>query len=91
MTPDTEPSTEQEPMTDEQLAACVTWHVKNIREYADTTYWMLRTLKEQGTIWESTLAAINLQIGAIKKNASDLEIETRKQLTRKQLTENKKD
>lgn len=62
------------------------WYAKNIREYTDTIYWMLRTLKEQGIIKESTLAAINMHLRAIKDNAENIEIETRKQLT-----ENKKD
>lgn len=57
------------------------WYAKNIREYADTIYWMLRTLKEQSIIKESTLATINMHLRAIKDNAENIEIETRKSTT----------
>ena len=68
-------------MTTDGLNTQTTWFVKNIREYADTIYWMLRTLKDQGIIKESTLAAINMHLRAIKDNAGNIEIETRKSTT----------
>lgn len=64
-------------MTTDGLNTQTTWFVKNIREYADTIYWMLRTLKDQSIIKESTLASINMHINAIKRNAESIEDTTR--------------
>lgn len=46
---------------------------KNIHQYAELIYWMLRALKEQGDIKDSTLSAINLHLHAIKTNTSEWE------------------
>ena len=46
---------------------------KNIHQYAEIIYWMLRALKEQGDIKDSTLAAIKLHLDAIRSNTSNWE------------------
>lgn len=46
---------------------------KNIHQYAEIIYWMLRALKEQGDIKDSTLAAIKLHLDVIRSNMSYLE------------------
>lgn len=74
------PETDHKMTIDESTSNTI-WYAKNIREYADTIYWMLRTLKEQGIIKESTLATINMHLRAIKDNAGNIEIETRKSTT----------
>lgn len=46
---------------------------KNIHQYAEIIYWMLRALKEQGDIKDTTLAAIKLHIDAIRNNMNEFE------------------
>lgn len=48
---------------------------KNIHQYAELIYWMLRALKEQGDIKDTTLAAIKLHLDAIRNNMNELESE----------------
>lgn len=46
---------------------------KNIHQYAEIVYWMLRALKEQGDIKDSTLAAIKMHLDIIRSNTSNWE------------------
>lgn len=73
MSKDTEPVLTQplSPITD--LRTETIFRSKNIHQYAELVYWMLRALKEQGDITDSTLAAIKLHLDAIRKNTSEWE------------------
>lgn len=73
MNPDTEPV--QTGPTMDNLRTEAMFRSKNITQYTELIYWMLRALKEQGDIKESTLSAINLHLRAIKSNISELESE----------------
>lgn len=46
---------------------------KNIHQYAELVYWMLRALKEQGDIKDTTLAVIKLHLDAIRNNMNEFE------------------
>lgn len=59
------------PITD--LKTETMFRSKNIHQYAELVYWMLRALKEQGDITDSTLAAIKLHLDAIRSDTSNLE------------------
>lgn len=59
------------PITD--LKTETMFRSKNIHQYAELIYWMLRALKEQGDIKDSTLAAIKLHLDAIRSNTSNWE------------------
>lgn len=72
MNPDTEPIVQTGP-TIQNLRTETIFRSKNIHQYAEIVYWMLRALKEQGDIKDTTLAAIKLHIDAIRNNASELE------------------
>ena len=72
MTPDTEQIVQTEP-TINDLRTETMFRSKNIHQYAEIIYWMLRALKEQGDITDSTLAAIKLHIDSIRSNTSNLE------------------
>lgn len=72
MTPDTEPAVQTGP-TINNLRTEAMVRSKNITQYTEIVYWMLRTLADQGTITPQTLSAINLQLHAIKANISELE------------------
>lgn len=48
---------------------------KNIHQYVEIVYWMLRALKEQGDIKDTTLAATKLHLDAIRNNMNELESE----------------
>lgn len=72
MTPDTEPAVKTEP-TINDLRTETMFRSKNIHQYAEIIYWMLRALKEQGDIKDTTLAAIKLHLDAIRNNASEWE------------------
>ncbi len=72
MTPDTEPAVKTEP-TINDLRTETMFRSKNILQYVEIVYWMLRTLKEQGEIKDSTLSAINLHLHAIKSNIAEWE------------------
>ncbi len=78
MTPDTEPAVQTEPTvqtgpTINNLRTEAMFRSKNIHQYVEIVYWMLRALKEQGEIKDSTLSAINLHLHAIKTNISEWE------------------
>lgn len=74
MNPDTEqPTTVQTGPTINNLRTEAMFRSKNITQYTEIVYWMLRTLADQGTITPQTLSAINLQLHAIKSNISELE------------------
>lgn len=73
MNPDTEPATVQTGPTINNLLTEAMFRSKNINQYAEIVYWMLRTLSDQGIITSQTLSAINLQLNAIKANISELE------------------
>ena len=72
MNPDTEPIVQIGP-TINSLRTETIFRSKNIHQYAELVYWMLRVLKEQGDIKDSTLAAIKLHLDAIRKNTSEWE------------------
>ena len=72
MNPDTEPALETGPTINNMRTEAM-FRSKNINQYAEIVYWMLRTLADQGTITPQTLSAINLQLHAIKANISELE------------------
>lgn len=72
MTPDTEPAVKTEP-TINDLRTETMFRSKNILQYVEIVYWMLRALKEQGDIKDSTLAAIKLHIDAIRNNMNKFE------------------
>lgn len=72
MTPDTEPIVQTVPTID-NLRTETMFRSKNILQYAEIVYWMLRALKEQGDIKDSTLAAIKLHLDAIRSNTSNWE------------------
>lgn len=72
MNPDTEPIVQTGP-TINNLRTETIFRSKNIHQYAEIVYWMLRALKEQGDIKDSTLAAIKLHLDAIRKNTSEWE------------------
>lgn len=72
MTPDTEPAVQTEP-TINNLRTEAMFRSKNILQYVEIVYWMLRVLREQGEIKDSTLSAINLHLHAIKTNISEWE------------------
>ena len=74
MNPDTEPIVQTEP-TIQNLRTETIVRSKNIHQYAEIVYWMLRVLKEQGDIKDTTLAAIKLHLDAIRNNASEWESE----------------
>ena len=75
MNPDTEPATAQKEPSINNLKMETIFRSKNIHQYAEIVYWMIRALKEQGDIKDSTLSAINLHLHAIKTNISELESE----------------
>lgn len=72
MTPDTEPIVQTVPTID-NLRTEAMFRSKNILQYVEIVYWMLRTLREQGEIKDSTLSAINLHLHAIKSNIAEWE------------------
>lgn len=72
MNPDTEPIVQTGP-TINNLRTETIFRSKNIHQYAEIVYWMLRVLKEQGDIKDTTLAAIKLHLDAIRNNASEWE------------------
>ena len=72
MNPDTEPIVQTVP-TVQNLRIETIFRSKNITQYVEIIYWMLRALKEQGDIRDSTLSAINLHLHAIKTNTSEWE------------------
>lgn len=72
MTPDTEPIVQTVPTID-NLRTEAMFRSKNILQYAEIVYWMLRALKEQGEIKDSTLSVINLHLHAIKTNIAEWE------------------
>lgn len=72
MTPDTEPAVKTEP-TINDLRTETMFRSKNILQYVEIVYWMLRTLREQDDITDSTLSAINLHLHAIKSNIAEWE------------------
>ena len=72
MNPDTEPIVQTGP-TINNLRTETIFRSKNIHQYAEIVYWMLRTLADQGTITLQTLSAINLHLHAIKTNISEWE------------------
>lgn len=74
MNPDTEPIVQTGP-TINNLRTETIFRSKNIHQYAEIVYWMLRALKEQGDIKDKTLAAIKLHLDAIRNNMNELESE----------------
>lgn len=74
MNPDTEPIVQIGP-TINSLRTETIFRSKNIHQYAEIVYWMLRVLKEQGDIKDSTLAAIKLHLDAIRNNINELKSE----------------
>lgn len=58
-----------------ELRTETVFRAKNIHQYVEIIYWMLRVLREQDDIKDSTLAAIKLHLDAIKSNTSNLESE----------------
>ena len=73
MNPDTEPATVKTGPTINNLRTEAMFRSKNITQYTEIVYWMLRTLADQGTITPQTLSAINLHLHAIKTNISEWE------------------
>lgn len=74
MNPDTEPIVQTGP-TINNLRTETIFRSKNIHQYTEIVYWMLRALKEQGDIKDSTLAVIKLHLDAIRNNMNELESE----------------
>lgn len=72
MNPDIEPIVQTGP-TIQNLRTETIFRSKNIHQYAEIVYWMLRALKEQGDIKDTTLAAIKLHLDAIRSNISNWE------------------